>query len=630
MQQINASEVCHIEHANSMSDSDESDVDHEMTLHKHKYNKRDEFQKYYTELPRRYKIIERIGEGAFSLVFKAIDNNSNGTIAIKVIDKTDMNSAQIVGVVREIEIMWRLHHKNIVELYGYQNSWGSKYCFLFLEYVPGGELFNQIIKYTYFSEDLARHVMRQLASAVKYLHDRNIVHRDIKPENLLFFPVKFIPRNKKSQKLARRKSDEVSKVDEGSFVKGYGGGGIGIVKLADFGLSTILTTDRMTAETPCGTVGYTSPEQHRHCGYTKKVDLWAMGCVLYTLVVGFPPFYSNSGNSKDIEKKVARGDYKFLSPWFDEVSQECKNLISNLLTVDPEKRYSIDDLLHDPWMNKGYEVEAPDTSQISTAAADAPSSTTFDKELYSKFTHDLVTVKNIDDYFGDNNLQVISTPRAEAIRMVFDRGANVQRASGDTNFNSLKEEDNPVIDTIVMSRVPQSESLSILSDSIENDSSYSITDDNPSTLADNSSESHIDDNNNDAPSPVPFPDIANLATPPPRIVRADIRNDQTGKCRRSSISFQLGSKLPRRSRAHTTGDSAHIVSYSSKSGHQYVRSPYPNGNVVRHSTTEKPRCIPAEDMYNTPIGFDLNLEQSAIFTRRRLSVNSKDKKVQLH
>lgn len=387
-------------------------------------NSHGKFSKYYTELPER--IIQKIGEGAFSKVFKVLDTACDAYIAIKIMDKKGMGASQINSVMKEIAIMRRLRHKNIVRLYGYQNTQKSRYCFLYMEYVAGGEIFNQIIKYTYFSEDLARHIIRQVANAVKYLHDNGVVHRDIKPENLLFMPVKLLKRPKEQQIKARRKSDDNKKIDEGRFVRGYGSAGIGVVKVADFGLSTVLVDDQTRAQTPCGTVGYTSPEQHLRLGYTKKVDLWAIGCVLYTLVVGFPPFYSNSGNSKDISRKVSRGDYKFLSPWFDEVSQECKNLISNLLTVDPEKRYSIEDLLRDPWLNKGYEDVL--VKKKSIAAADAPDTTTFDKDLYSKFTNNLVTENNVEDYFGVADQQLISTPRAEAIRIVFDTGTTIQRS----------------------------------------------------------------------------------------------------------------------------------------------------------------------------------------------------------
>jgi hypothetical protein len=139
-----------------------------------------------------------------------------------------------------------------------------------------------------------------------------------------------------------------------------GAGGIGKIKLADFGLSKVIW-DSQTM-TPCGTVGYTAPEIVKDERYSKSVDMWAMGCVLYTLLCGFPPFYDES--IQVLTEKVARGQYTFLSPWWDDISKSAQDLISHLLTVDPEKRYTIQEFLAHPWI-KG-------TDEETTAAADAP------------------------------------------------------------------------------------------------------------------------------------------------------------------------------------------------------------------------------------------------------------------
>jgi serine/threonine protein kinase len=113
----------------------------------------------------------------------------------------------------------------------------------------------------------------------------------------------------------QRPYDE-EKEDEGEFIPGIGGGGIGRVKIADFGLSKIVWDEQTM--TPCGTVGYTAPEIVKDERYSKSVDMWAMGCVLYTLLCGFPPFYDESINV--LTEKVARGYYTFLSPWWDDIS----------------------------------------------------------------------------------------------------------------------------------------------------------------------------------------------------------------------------------------------------------------------------------------------------------------------
>jgi serine/threonine protein kinase len=148
--------------------------------------------------------------------------------------------------------------------------------------MEGGELFHQIVKLTYFSEALSRHVIVQVAEGIRYLHEeRGVVHRDIKPENLLFDRIPVVP----ARNPAQRPYDE-DKEDEGEFRSGIGGGGIGRVKIADFGLSKIVWDEQTM--TPCGTVGYTAPEIVKDERYSKSVDMWAMGCVLYTLLCGFP------------------------------------------------------------------------------------------------------------------------------------------------------------------------------------------------------------------------------------------------------------------------------------------------------------------------------------------------------
>jgi len=148
--------------------------------------------------------------------------------------------------------------------------------------MEGGELFHQIVKLTYFSENLSRHVIGQVADSIRYLHEeRGVIHRDIKPENLLFERIPVIP----SKTPVNRPYDE-EKEDEGEFRAGIGGGGIGRVKIADFGLSKIVWDEQTM--TPCGTVGYTAPEIVKDERYSKSVDMWALGCVLYTLLCGFP------------------------------------------------------------------------------------------------------------------------------------------------------------------------------------------------------------------------------------------------------------------------------------------------------------------------------------------------------
>ncbi|KAF5094404.1 hypothetical protein D0Z00_003554 [Geotrichum galactomycetum] len=278
-----------------------------------------------------------MGDGAFSVVYKAYSLKADKEVAVKVVRKHELSNNQ-------------LKHKNITDLLEFIET--KEHFFIVLELVQGGELFHQIVKLTYFSEDLARHVIIQVASAIRYLHEEaGVVHRDIKPENLLFHPIDFVPSNRVEVKA----NDEEDKEDEGLFMPGIGGGGIGTIKLADFGLSKIIW-DQNTM-TPCGTVGYTAPEIVNDQRYSKSVDMWALGCVLYTILCGFPPFYDES--VQVLTEKVAKGEYTFLSPWWDDISKEAKDLVSHLLTVNPERRYTIEQFLTHPWITQKREPTVP-------------------------------------------------------------------------------------------------------------------------------------------------------------------------------------------------------------------------------------------------------------------------------
>ncbi|KAH3676004.1 hypothetical protein WICMUC_002300 [Wickerhamomyces mucosus] len=361
---------------------------------------------YHKELNPRYTIISRIGEGAFSKVYKSHDNQLNITVAIKIIEKSKMSNSQIDSILKEISIMRRLDHPNVVKLHNFINT--KTHTFLVIEYISGGELFNQIIKYTYFSEELARHIIIQVVKAVDYLHSEvGVVHRDIKPENLLFEFIPFIP----SKVPKSRKSDDANKLDEGEFINGSAS--VGTIKLADFGLSKILWDSN--TKTPCGTASYTAPEIVKDESYSKSVDMWAIGCVLYTLLCGFPPFYNT--DPKVLTLKVSKGDYTFLSPWWDEISKEAKDLVSHLLTVDPMKRFTPDDVLNHPWILKN--------SKPTTPAPDAPLYKTKNNDSILKFEDTIPNIQHNNISYSKDKL----SPRAEALKFAFDTGISVQRTN---------------------------------------------------------------------------------------------------------------------------------------------------------------------------------------------------------
>ncbi|KAI9899098.1 hypothetical protein N3K66_005559 [Trichothecium roseum] len=309
----------------------------------------------------RWELVEKMGDGAFSNVYRARDlQGVYGEVGIKVVRKYEMNSmqgnkhlhpdlkkgpkaAERSNILKEVQIMRQLDHPNIVKLVEFSES--RQYYYIVLELAKGGELFHQIVRLTYFSEELSRHVIVQVAKALEYLHEeKGVVHRDIKPENILFNPITFVP----SKHPKPKQPGDEEKVDEGEFLPGQGAGGIGEIKIADFGLSKIVWES--STMTPCGTVGYTAPEIVKDERYSKSVDMWALGCVLYTLLCGFPPFYDES--IEVLTEKVAKGQFTFLSPWWDEISKSAQDLISHLLTVDPDKRYTIREFLAHPWIKE--------------------------------------------------------------------------------------------------------------------------------------------------------------------------------------------------------------------------------------------------------------------------------------
>ncbi|KNE59527.1 CAMK/CAMK1 protein kinase [Allomyces macrogynus ATCC 38327] len=308
-----------------------------------------------------YELVKKMGEGAFSHVYQGVDLTTEERVAIKVIDKVHLSVSQRSSIQKELIIHSRLAHPNITRLL---RHFETPECYFFvLELSPGGEVFHKIVELTFFSEALSRHVIVQVARAVKYLHQVvGVVHRDIKPENLLFTPIPFDG----SVRVRSGRTYGETKLDEGEFIPGVGGGGIGQVKLADFGLSKVVWQDG--TKTPCGTVGYTAPEIVTSQSYTTSVDIWALGCVLYTMLCGFPPFYDE--DTQVLTHKVARGEWTFLAPWWDNVSESAKDLVSRLLEVRPERRYTIDDFFAHPWINEAPfvtpHVEAedpfPDTS----------------------------------------------------------------------------------------------------------------------------------------------------------------------------------------------------------------------------------------------------------------------------
>jgi serine/threonine protein kinase len=172
--------------------------------------------------------------------------------------------------------------------------------------------------------------------------------------------------------------------------------------IADFGLSKVVWENHTM--TPCGTVGYTAPEIVKDERYSKSVDMWALGCVLYTVLCGFPPFYDES--IEILTQKVAKGQFTFLSPWWDGISQSAKDLISHLLIVDPNSRYTIKEFLAHPWIR----AAGPTPREDKKATPDP-----------------LAGFKTADIPHDGDRFSDFRSPAAVNLREVFDVGYAVHR-----------------------------------------------------------------------------------------------------------------------------------------------------------------------------------------------------------
>lgn len=253
-----------------------------------------------------------LGVGNFSTVKLGIQKKTGKRCALKIVDKTLVTNKPNM-LKNEVDILLRVDHPNIIHLVDLFDQ--PKALYLVMELVTGGELFDKIVEREQYSEEDAAGVMKQLFDSIKYLHGIGIVHRDLKPENLL---------------LANDADDAP-------------------VKLADFGLSKIYTEDMMLS-TACGTPGYVAPEILEAKPYTKAVDLWSCGVIMYILLCGYPPFYNES--EAVLFENIMSGKFEFHKPYWDNISDSAKDLIKHLLVVDPDERYDADQALEHPWIKR--------------------------------------------------------------------------------------------------------------------------------------------------------------------------------------------------------------------------------------------------------------------------------------
>ncbi|XP_037634889.1 calcium/calmodulin-dependent protein kinase (CaM kinase) II beta 1 isoform X29 [Sebastes umbrosus] len=259
-----------------------------------------------------FQLYEELGKGAFSVVRRCVKLCTGQEYAAKIINTKKLSARDHQKLEREARICRLLKHPNIVRLHDSISEEGFHY--LLFDLVTGGELFEDIVAREYYSEADASHCIHQILESVHHIHQHDIVHRDLKPENLLL----------------------ASKCKNAA------------VKLADFGLAIEVQGDQQAWFGFAGTPGYLSPEVLRKEAYGKPVDIWACGVILYILLVGYPPFWDEDQHK--LYQQIKAGAYDFPSPEWDTVTPEAKNLINQMLTINPAKRITAQEALKHPWV----------------------------------------------------------------------------------------------------------------------------------------------------------------------------------------------------------------------------------------------------------------------------------------
>ena len=257
-----------------------------------------------------YDVIQELGRGNYAVVHFAKRRSDGMPVAIKVLEKRGLNDKGVEQVQEEMTVLKQLDHPNLLKLV--ESCEDDERFFIVTELCDGGELFDRIVEREYYSEQDAQKILRDLASALLYMHSRKIVHRDLKPENILLS----------------------SKADDA------------IIKVADFGFSKQLED---AAASTLGTPAYVAPEILEKKPYDCAVDMWSFGVIAYVLLCGYLPFADDNPN--ELFRKIRTGAFVYDSPYWDNISQDAKDLISSCLQVDPRRRLTASDVLKHPWIN---------------------------------------------------------------------------------------------------------------------------------------------------------------------------------------------------------------------------------------------------------------------------------------
>jgi len=280
-----------------------------------------------------------IGRGAFSIVYKGERKSDGFPIAVKVVDKVGQTPDVIKLLRREISVMQKLQHPGIVSLLDVYED-GSTITMV-LEYVDGGELYDQIIERGSYTEKDAIVTVRQLLEALAYMHSNGVAHRDLKPENLLCV------------------SDKKT------------------IKIADFGLSKDASSASVM-KTCCGSPSYVAPEVLGGGAYDTTCDIWSLGVITYVILSGFLPFFADT--QQELFDCIMEGRFEFDQEVWDDVSDDAKDFITQCLTLEPSERPTAAALLKHPWMSS----TATSTHRLDASASVANLKSGFNPKVRGK------------------------------------------------------------------------------------------------------------------------------------------------------------------------------------------------------------------------------------------------------